>query len=59
MQEAVRDVCMLHNESLFAVAQKKYTYIYDTQGTEIHWHVGALLCARAHARCSARTTTRP
>ncbi|KAJ2358944.1 putative U3 small nucleolar RNA-associated protein 7 [Coemansia erecta] len=36
VRETVRDVCWLHNESLFAVAQKKYAYIYDRSGAEVH-----------------------
>ena len=43
VQEAVRAVCFLHNETLFAVAQKKYVYIYDNSGLEIH-------CMREHSR---------
>jgi U3 small nucleolar RNA-associated protein 7 len=34
--ETVRDVRWLHNNQLFAVAQKKYVYIYDRAGVEIH-----------------------
>jgi U3 small nucleolar RNA-associated protein 7 len=41
LQEDVNDVHYLHNESLFAVAQKKYVYMYDNKGTEIH-------CMRQH-----------
>jgi len=35
-KETVHDVQALHNHLLFAVAQKKYTFIYDNQGTEVH-----------------------
>ena len=35
-RETIRDVSWLHNESLYAVAQKKFTFIYDNQGVEIH-----------------------
>ncbi|KAJ1568184.1 Small subunit (SSU) processome component, partial [Cladochytrium tenue] len=34
--ETVRDVRWLHNETLFAVAQDRCTYIYDQDGTEVH-----------------------
>ncbi|KAJ2519414.1 putative U3 small nucleolar RNA-associated protein 7 [Coemansia sp. RSA 2049] len=41
VRETVRDVSWLHNESLFAVAQKKFAYIYDHTGAEVH-------CLRKH-----------
>lgn len=34
--ETVRDAKWLHNDQYFAVAQKKYLYIYDRVGLEIH-----------------------
>jgi U3 small nucleolar RNA-associated protein 7 len=34
--ETVRDARWLHNNQLFAVAQKKYVYIYDRTGVELH-----------------------
>ncbi|GLC43907.1 hypothetical protein PLESTB_000921800 [Pleodorina starrii] len=36
VKEAVRDVAFLHNETFFAAAQKKYVYIYDKRGLEVH-----------------------
>ena len=34
--ETVRDARWLHNDQFFAVAQKKYVYIYDHNGVELH-----------------------
>jgi len=36
LKETVRAVQTLHNENMFAVCQKKYIYIYDSQGMELH-----------------------
>ena len=41
VNETVRDACFLHNESLFAAAQRKHVYIYDRDGLELH-------CLRNH-----------
>jgi len=42
VQETIRDVAFLHNQAMYAVAQKKYTYIYDNDGLELH-------CLRNHS----------
>lgn len=34
--ETVRDAKWLHNDQFFAVAQRKYVYIYDRAGVELH-----------------------
>ncbi|RKF83785.1 putative U3 small nucleolar RNA-associated protein 7 [Golovinomyces cichoracearum] len=34
--ETIRDAKWLQNDQLFAVAQKKYVYIYDKAGVELH-----------------------
>ncbi|KAK9462150.1 WD40-repeat-containing domain protein [Lipomyces oligophaga] len=36
VNEIVRDVKYLHNDTFFAIAQKKYVFIYDKSGAEIH-----------------------
>jgi U3 small nucleolar RNA-associated protein 7 len=36
LNETINAVKYLQNEQYFAVAQKKYTFIYDHEGTEIH-----------------------
>lgn len=44
--ETTRDVCFLHNELFFAAAQRKYVYIYDKRGLEVH-------CLREHTSPTA------
>eukprot|EP00760_Papus_ankaliazontas_P012332 PhM_4_TR15254/c0_g1_i1/m.8471/K14768/UTP7, WDR46; U3 small nucleolar RNA-associated protein 7 len=36
LKERTYDVCYLHDDRLFAAAQKKYTYIYGHDGVEVH-----------------------
>eukprot|EP01035_Chromulina_nebulosa_P020516 gene20516-26611_t len=43
LQEEVHDIQFLHDESMIAVAQNRFTYIYDYKGVEIH-------CLREHER---------
>ena len=43
VRETLRDVQFLHNDQFFAAAQKKYVYIYDKRGIEVH-----CLKVRAH-----------
>lgn len=43
--ETIRDARFLHNNQFFAVAQKKYVYIYDSNGVELH-------CLRKHVEVS-------
>lgn len=41
VQDTTRDAVTLHNETFFAAAQRKYVYIYDKRGIEVH-------CLREH-----------
>ena len=36
VRETTRDATFLHNEQFFAAAQKKYVYVYNKRGIEIH-----------------------
>ena len=36
VRETLRDVQFLHNDQFFAAAQKKYVYLYDKRGIEVH-----------------------
>lgn len=46
VKETTRAVTFLHNELFFAAAQKKYVYIYDKRGLEVH-------CLREHTEPAA------
>jgi U3 small nucleolar RNA-associated protein 7 len=46
VKETTRAVTFLHNELFFAAAQKKYVYIYDKRGLEVH-------CLREHVEPAA------
>ena len=41
VRETIRDVSFLHDFTMYAVAQRKYVYIYDQHGVELH-------CLRHH-----------
>lgn len=34
--ETVRDVTWLHDQTMFAVAQRRFTYVYDASGAEVY-----------------------
>lgn len=36
VKESIRDIKFLLDENLYALAQKKYVYLYDSNGIEVH-----------------------
>eukprot|EP01080_Neovahlkampfia_damariscottae_P003702 gene3702-6591_t len=36
VNEKIRDICWMMDDSMYAVAQNKYTYVYDENGSELH-----------------------
>ncbi|OCF72182.1 U3 small nucleolar RNA-associated protein 7 [Kwoniella mangroviensis CBS 8886] len=36
LKESIRDIKFLHSQDFYAVAQKKYVFIYDQNGVELH-----------------------
>ncbi|GAA6022828.1 hypothetical protein JCM10207_001417 [Rhodosporidiobolus poonsookiae] len=48
LNETIRDITFLHDESFTAVAQKKFVYVYDKSGLEVHQ-------LRAHVEVNAMT----
>lgn len=36
VKQLIRDIKFLHNHNMYAVAQKKHLYIYDSNGIELH-----------------------
>jgi U3 small nucleolar RNA-associated protein 7 len=47
LRETIRDVCFLHSHAMYAVAQKKDLFIYDSSGIELH-------ALRSHRPCVHR-----
>lgn len=57
VRETTRDVAILHNEQFFAAAQKKYVYIYDKRGLEVHCLKVKASFLPAQIICPARVST--
>ena len=55
VHETIHDVTFLHNELFYAAAQKKYVYIYDHRGIEVH----CLKVSPRDALCYALTDSMP